>query len=197
MATKKATNTTKTAKAPAWNYSYNNQALVNAVKNAQTAYNNATRQMTDVNEYFNQLMSQPKFTYDMNNDQLFQMYKRQYAQQGNAAMQNAMGIAAAANGGYNSSNAQTAAQTIYGNYMDALSEKAAQTYQNAYDRYNTEFARNQSLLDARMGIAQANMTNAQNRLVNAQNALNDDKTYRLNQYTNQMNYNLTKKQYNG
>lgn len=96
--------------------------------------------LSDVNKLFDSIMNQKEFSYDPAQDQLFQMYKQQYNQQGTRAMQNAMGVGVARSGGYNSSAAQTAAQTTYGSYLNALNDKVADTYQNALDmwKYNQQ-----------------------------------------------------------
>ena len=126
---------------------------------------------TDVDEVFNQLMNMEKFSYDPQTDQLFQMYKKQYNAQGTRAMKNAMGVGAAYSGGYNSSAAQTAAQSTYNTYLDALNDKVSETYQNALnmykqnqqnliDRYNITSDMNKASNDAYWSTLNANNTAA-------------------------------------
>ena len=151
--------------------------------------------ITEVNDLFDQVMNQEQFSYDPQKDQLFQMYKQQYQQQGSRAMQNQMGVAAAYSGGYNSSAAQTSAQSQYQGYMDALSEKAAETYQNALDMYKY----NQQNLLNKYNTAR-DMNNSGNeayykqadikaqKMNNAYNAYNDDRNYQYNNYSSDRSY---------
>ncbi|MCM1286512.1 MAG: hypothetical protein NC213_09915 [Acetobacter sp.] len=151
--------------------------------------------ITDVNELFDQVMNQKEFSYDPQKDKLFQMHKKQYNAQGNKAMQNQMGVAAVNSGGYNSSVAQTSAQSAFQGYMDALSEKASETYQNALDMYKYD---QQNLLN-RYNTAR-DMNNAGNEAYWKQldskqqksdtsyNAWMDDKNFQYNQYSDNRNY---------
>lgn len=172
-----------------------NEWADNPTKHGYNAY------ITDVNDLFSQVMSQKQFSYDPQQDALFQMYKKQYETQGNRAMQNQMGVAAAMSGGYNSSVAQTSAQQQYQNSMDELSQKAAETYQSALDMYKYQ---QQNLLD-RYNVAR-DMNNAgneaywqqlgvkQNRANNAYNAYNDDRNFQYNQFSDNRNYWSSQKQ---
>lgn len=151
--------------------------------------------ITDVNDLFEQIMNQEKFSYDTKKDALFQMYKRQYEAQGNRAMQNQMGVAAAMSGGYNSSVAQTSAQKQFQSSMDELSQKASETYQNSLDMYKYK---QQNLLD-RYNVAR-DMNNAgneaywkqvdvaTNNMNNAYNAWQDDRNFQYNSWNDGRTY---------
>nr|DAX92717.1 MAG TPA: hypothetical protein [Caudoviricetes sp.] len=151
--------------------------------------------INDVNDLFEQIMSQEQFSYDPQKDALFQMYKKQYETQGNRAMQNQMGVASAYSGGYNSSVAQTSAQQQFQNSMDELSQKAAETYQNSLDMYKYQ---QQNLLDRYNVTRDMNNTGndaywkqlgvKQNKANNAYTAYTDDKTFQYNQYSDDRNY---------
>lgn len=179
--------------------------------NLDTAYNTAYSDYTnfynnpeangynaninDVRSLYDQVMSQEKFSYDPQKDQLFQMYKQQYNAQGNRAMNNQMGIAAANSGGYNSSVAQTSAQSTFHGYMDELSEKASQTYQNALDMYKYK---QQNLLDKYKVAKDMNdsgndaywkqLDAKQQNMYNAYTAWQDDKNFQYNQYSDDRSY---------
>ena len=149
----------------------------------------------DVSKLFNEVMNQKQFSYDPKEDMLFQAYKRQYQNQGGRAMKNQMGAAAALSGGYNSSAAQTSAQAAYQNFMNALSEKAAETYQNAldmyrYDRQNTVDKFNTALdMNSTGNDAYFRQTDARAQsMSNAYNAYNDDRNFGYNQYSDNRNY---------
>lgn len=151
--------------------------------------------ITDVNDLFEQIMNQEKFSYDTKKDALFQMYKKQYEAQGKRSMQNQMGVAAAMSGGYNSSVAQTSAQKQFQNSMDELSKKAAETYQNSLDMYKYK---QQNLLN-RYNTAR-DMNNAgneaywkqvdvaTNNMNNAYNAWQDDRNFQYNSWNDGRTY---------
>lgn len=212
-------------------YKYEDKGLKKGWKAAQKAYNKMLDNPAnygygqyddEVDALFQQVMNPEAFSYDMSKDKLFQMYKQQYNTAGTRAMRNAMGVGAARSGGANSSASQSAAQTTFLGYMDALNAKAADTYANALSRYQQK----QNELLNRYNIAN-DMNNASNnayyqqlglasqRLANAQNAYfaDDDRQYRswsdqrsllqtqANNLQAQINnnnlYNLKKKNYTG
>ena len=165
----------------------------NLINNPQSFGYNAY--ISDVNELFNQVMSQPSFSYDPKTDRLFQLYKQQYQSGGSSAMKNQMGVASALSGGYNSSAAQTSAQGRYQAYMSQLASRADEAYQSALDTYRYN---QQNLLD-RFNAARDmnNMGNeayykqadirAQN-LNSAYSAYNDDRSFQLGKYNNDRSF---------
>lgn len=87
------------------------------------------------------IMNRPKFSYtseDMVNDDLYKMYRDQYMRQGNLAMRDTMGNAAALTGGYGNTYASAAGQQAYDNYVAQLNNKALDFYDRAYQRYADE-----------------------------------------------------------
>ena len=153
--------------------------------------------VANVDDLFDQVMNQEQFSYDPQTDALFQMYKKQYQQQGQRAMKNAMGVGAAMSGGYNSSAAQTASQTAYTGYMDALNEKASETYQNALDMYKYN---SQQLLDRYNLVREANAAGnkayyqklgaASDNLNHAYNAWSSDREFQYGKYNDDRQYYL-------
>ena len=93
---------------------------------------------TQLNDTLNKILNREKFSYDLNGDALYQQYKDQYTTQGQLAMMDAMGQAAALNGGYGSSYAQSVGQQTYQGYLQQLNEKVPELYQLALDQYNRE-----------------------------------------------------------
>lgn len=87
---------------------------------------------------YDSLMNRDKFSYNFNEDSMYQMYKDQYTQAGRNAMQDTMGQAAALSGGYNSSYAQSAGQQTYQNYLQELNNIIPQLRQQAYEEYQAE-----------------------------------------------------------
>ena len=90
------------------------------------------------NDYLNQYQNRDPFSYDFNSDALYNQYKDQYIQQGQMAMMDTMGQAAAMTGGYGNSYAQSVGQQTYNQYLGQLNEVMPELYGMAYDRYNQE-----------------------------------------------------------
>ena len=69
-------------------------------------------------DLYSQIQDRPDFSYDVNADPLYDMYKDKYVQQGKLAMKDTMGQAAALTGGYGSTYGQQVGQQTY----DAISD---------------------------------------------------------------------------
>ena len=91
-----------------------------------------------IEQLYNQIMGRPKFTYDVNKDPLFQTYKDQYMVNGQRAMQDTIGNAAALTGGYGNSWGTTAGYQAYQQYLQALNGIIPDLEQRAFDRYGAE-----------------------------------------------------------
>lgn len=94
-----------------------------------------------ISSILDNIMNRPKFSYtseDMVNDDLYKMYRDQYMRQGNLAMRDTMGNAAALTGGYGNTYASAAGQQAYDNYVAQLNNKALDFYDRAYQRYADE-----------------------------------------------------------
>ncbi len=92
----------------------------------------------NLNDVISKIQNREKFTYDLNGDALYQQYKDQYMTQGQQAMMDTMGQAAALTGGYGSSYGQMAGQQTYQGYLQQLNDKVPELYQLALDQYNRE-----------------------------------------------------------
>ena len=93
---------------------------------------------TQLNDAINKIMNREKFSYDMNADALYQQYKDQYVTQGQMAMMDTMGQAAAMTGGYGNSYAQSVGQQAYQGYLQQLNDKIPELYQLAMNKYQME-----------------------------------------------------------
>lgn len=102
-----------------------------ALQNPRTYASQYAKAITDY-------VNRGKFNYDFNADPIYNQYKDQYTRQGNLAMKDTMGQAAALTGGYGNSYAQTAGQQVYNQYMQNLNDIVPQLYESAYSRYNQE-----------------------------------------------------------
>lgn len=93
------------------------------------------KQLEDI---YNKIVNRKDFSYDVNEDALYQQYKDQYTTLGKQAMQDTLGQAAALTGGYDSTYAQGAAQQQYDAYLQQLGNVVPDLYDKAYDRYRQE-----------------------------------------------------------
>lgn len=91
-----------------------------------------------LNDAINKIMNREKFSYDLNGDALYQQYKDQYVTQGQMAMMDTMGQAAAMTGGYGNSYAQAVGQQAYQGHLQQLNDKIPELYQLALNQYNQE-----------------------------------------------------------
>lgn len=89
-------------------------------------------------QLYQDIVSRPKFSYDLNGDMLYKQYAQQYQQMGQQAMQDAMGQAAALTGGYGSSYASTAGNQAYQGYLNQLNNIIPELYDRALNTYLAE-----------------------------------------------------------
>ena len=105
-----------------------------------------------IDEAFDAYFNRDPFSYDFNSDALYQQYKDNYIQQGQMAMMDTMGQAAAMTGGYGNSYAQTVGQQAYNQQLSQLNDIMPELYQMAYDQYDrkgTELYNQYNMLLAR------------------------------------------------
>lgn len=98
----------------------------------------------EADSYLAKYQNRDPFSYNFNTDALYNQYKDMYIQQGQLAMMDTMGQAAAMTGGYGNSYAATAGQQAYNNQLGRLNDVIPELWQRAYDRYDRE---GQELLD--------------------------------------------------
>lgn len=111
------------------------QALEQAQGNKPTLEGKYDEQLADI---YNQIMNREDFSYDINEDALYEQYKNQYITQGKLAMQDAMGQAAAMTGGYGNSYADMVGNQTFQAYMQQLNAVMPELYGQAYERYLQE-----------------------------------------------------------
>lgn len=113
-------------------------------------------QYTDeINTILDGILGRKEFSYgseDLMSDSLYQMYRDNYMRQGDLAMRDTMGNAAALTGGYGSTYAQAAGQQAYDNYLANLNDMALQFADRAYQRYQDETADRYNQLSSVMGL---------------------------------------------
>ena len=111
------------------------KALLEAQKNAPTYANSYEDQLKDL---YDRIVNRDKFRYDINQDELYQQYAKQYAEKGRMAMMDTMGQAAALTGGYASTYGQAVGQQQYDAYLQQLNDVVPELYQMAYQQYQDE-----------------------------------------------------------
>ena len=148
--------------------------------------------LKDTNDKIN---NREKFKYDLNADMLYQQYKDQYMRQGQIAMQDTMGQAAALTGGYGNSYAATVGNQAYQASLQNLNNIVPQLYQLALDKYNQEgqdlqnqFARYQSLYGNEYGEYRDKVGDWGNELARLTDKYNTERNFDYGQYESNRNY---------
>lgn len=95
-------------------------------------------------ELYASIADREPFSYDVRKDPAYISGRDRYLRQGQLAMDNAMGKAAALTGGYGNSYAQTLGQQAYQGYLELLRELEGELYSQARSRYD---AQGQALTD--------------------------------------------------
>ena len=93
---------------------------------------------TQLDDAIKKILNREQFSYDLNGDALYQQYKNQAVMQGQKAMMDTMGQAAALTGGYGNSYAQTAGQQAYNSQLQQLNDKIPELYNLALSKYQME-----------------------------------------------------------
>ena len=87
---------------------------------------------------YDEIVNRRPFSYNINEDALYQQYKDQYVAQGKLAMQDTMGQTAALTGGYGNSYGQNLGQQAYQGYLRQLNNIVPELYSLAQNRYDQE-----------------------------------------------------------
>ena len=106
-----------------------------AEKNTAPSYTDYTARLEELYDAWSE---REPFSYDVGKDPLYRQYQDLYTRQGQLAMLDTMGQAAALTGGYGNSYGQTAGQLAFQDYMQRLAAAVPELYGAAYDRYNAQ-----------------------------------------------------------
>lgn len=98
----------------------------------------ASRYQTQIDNALNAIQNRKAFQYNMSEDPLYRQYAAMYQKQGQQAMKDTMGQAAALTGGYGSSYASTAGNQAYQQYLGQLNDRAAELAALARQQYDQE-----------------------------------------------------------
>ena len=148
-----------------------------------------------MDELMNQILNRKPFQYDVNSDALYQQYKDQYMLQGQQAMMDTMGQAAALTGGYGNSYAQTAGQQTYQGHLQQLNDRIPDLYQLALSKYQMEgnaLADQYAMLGARedqaYGRYRDSVSDYYAELQRLYSQYNTERDYDYGQYIDDRNY---------
>lgn len=135
-------------KAPSYSYSVkgydptNDSAYQQALSALQSAYGNTPSYTptydAQINDIYQQIMNRGKFKYSLSSDPLYQEARELYTGQGQLAMMNTMGQAAALTGGYGSSYSQAVGQQQYNAYLQQLNQLVPEYYDRAFNQWQAE-----------------------------------------------------------
>lgn len=135
-----------------------------------------------------------KFSYDLNNDMLYQQYKQQYINQGRLAMADTVGQASALTGGYGNSYAVNAGNQAYQGYLQKLNGVVPELYQLALDKYNAEgndlynkASLYGSMYDKEYGEYRDKVSDWNSEYSRLSDKFNNERTYDYGQYSDAYN----------
>lgn len=121
--------------APSENYlkamEYTN-SLLEQLSSGRTSYTD------QINALMDQINNREAFSYDPNNDTLFQNYLASMQMAGANAMQDTIGQASALTGGYGSTYATSAGNQAYNNYIQGAYDNLPEYYEASLGAYNAE-----------------------------------------------------------
>lgn len=141
-----------------------NALLQQHMNNRPGAYQNQWKAQID--DYLNQIENREDFSYNFNEDALYNQYKDQYIRQGQMAMMDTAGQAAALTGGYGNSYAQNVGQQAYNQHLTQLNNIIPELQQQAYGRYMDEGQRLQDMYNMYMGMENQDYGRYQDDLAN-------------------------------
>lgn len=192
----------------------NNKRLdaINQIENSQ--YNSSYQDLID--NTLNEIVNGKTYSYNANEDPLYQQYEELYRKNASMAAEDAQGTAASLTGGYGNTYAEIAGQQTYQNYMDQLNEVALDLENQAYNRHQNDLTNDYNTLNALQNLDSSDYNRYVNDLskseylsdaygslfANAENSKNyqDETKYNhkqdgIDNYFKQLSYDLAKKEF--
>ncbi len=139
-----------------------------------------------IDSLLGELLNREDFKYNYLEDPLFQQYRDMYTREGNRAMLDTLGQAAARTGGYLSTAGQTAAQQANNYYMSQLGDKIPELQQLAYSMYMDGIDGKRTDLGILQGLEEFNYGKYQDQL--GQFNTDRDFAFDANRYENETAY---------
>lgn len=145
-----------------------------------------------INELLGNITNKDAFSYNMNEDPLYQQYRDQYVREGQKAMRGSAAQTAALTGGYGSTYGAIAAQQGYDNYLAQLNDRVPQLEQQAYGKYVDNLAD----MYNQLGAYQSEENRLYGQYLDAMNQFNTDRDYAFNSMQAAMNQNNYENEFN-
>lgn len=123
------------------------------------------------------ILNKDSFSYDPDDDPMYQSYKTQYENAGNTAMTNTMATAASMTGGMPSSYAVSAGNASYNNYMDALTDTIPELYEAAYGMYQDDLTNDYNALSTLASLDDTNYSRERDTYTDNYNITNDENNW--------------------
>lgn len=98
-----------------------------------------SRYSETIDRLMEDVLNTKPFTFDVEKDPSFKAYKKQFLREGQRATQNAIGAAAAANGGAVSTAGMTAATQAGDHFASQLADVVPTLYSQAYEKHLNEY----------------------------------------------------------
>ncbi|MBM6896867.1 hypothetical protein H9X86_05730 [Pseudoflavonifractor capillosus] len=134
-------------------------------------------------DLLDKILNREDFTWDKDTDPVFGAYQKQYLREGERATANALAQAAAASGGQTSSYAATAAAQAGNYYAAQLSDKIPELYNQAYQRYLSEYEQ----LANDLGLVNNQQQIGYKEYLDKLSQYNTDKNFAYQQYLDDYN----------
>lgn len=147
----------------------------------------ASRYKTQIDNTMAAIQNRKAFQYNMSEDPLYRQYAAMYQKQGQQAMKDTMGQAAALTGGYGSSYASTAGNQAYQQYLGQMNDRAAELAALArqqYDQEGSNMRANLSALQAAESQDRQNWESDRADYYNRLSALRQGQSTEYQQYLN-------------
>jgi hypothetical protein len=145
-----------------------------------------------INELLGNITNRDAFSYNMNEDPLYQQYRDQYVREGQKAMRDSAAQTAALTGGYGSTYGAIAAQQGYDNYLAQLNDRVPQLEQQAYGKYVDNLAD----MYNQLGAYQSEENRLYGQYLDSLNQFNTDRDYAFNSMQAAMNQNNYENEFN-
>lgn len=143
----------------------------------QNPYEQLQQQLLD------KILNREDFTWSKDTDPVFGEYQKQYLREGERATANALAQAAAASGGQTSSYAATAAAQAGNYYAAQLSDKIPELYNQAYQRYLSEY----EMMANDLGLVNTQQQLGYQEYLDKLGQYNTDKNFAYQQYMDDYN----------
>ncbi|OUN17417.1 hypothetical protein B5G37_14405, partial [Pseudoflavonifractor sp. An85] len=134
-------------------------------------------------ELLDKVLNREDFTWSKDTDPVFGEYQKQYLREGERATANALAQAAAASGGQTSSYAATAAAQAGNYYAAQLSDKIPELYNQAYQRYLSEY----EMMANDLGLVNSQQQLDYKEYLDQLGQYNQDKEFAYQQYLDDYN----------